>query len=135
MWLGFFKKCMASLNFLRINLLSLSMTFFWSQLKLWSVSQQFLAISFLSQHSWNPPLSPLYKREGVGPFKNWVTLGGRGTKIFARKGGYKPERGVTNFLLLTVQFNRIYIFGSSVSHARFLSLFSSKSCTKTWYHL
>ena len=46
---------MVSLNFLRINVLSLSITFFWSQLKVWSTSQQFLAVSFLSQHSWNPP--------------------------------------------------------------------------------
>ena len=49
MWLGFFKECMVSLIFLGINLLSLSITFFWSQLKLWSASQQRLAISFLSQ--------------------------------------------------------------------------------------
>ena len=49
MWLGFFKECMVSLIFLGINLLSLSITFFWSQLKLWSASQQCLAISFLSQ--------------------------------------------------------------------------------------
>ena len=35
--------------FLGINLLSLSVTFFWSQLKVWSASQQCLAISFLSQ--------------------------------------------------------------------------------------
>ena len=49
MRLGFFKECMVSLIFLGINLLSLSITFFWSQLKLWSASQQCLAISFLSQ--------------------------------------------------------------------------------------
>ena len=49
MWLGFFKECMVSLIFLRINLLSLSITFFWSQLKLWSVSHNCLVISFLSQ--------------------------------------------------------------------------------------
>ena len=30
MWLGFFKECMVSLIFLGINLLSLSITFFWS---------------------------------------------------------------------------------------------------------
>ena len=40
---------MVSLIFLVINLLSLSIVFFWSQLKLWSASQQFLAISFLLQ--------------------------------------------------------------------------------------
>ena len=49
MWLGFFKECMVSLIFLGTNLLSLSITFFWSKLKLWSASQQCLAISFLSQ--------------------------------------------------------------------------------------
>ena len=49
MWLGFFKECMVSLIFLWINLLFLSITFFGSQLKLCSVSQQCFAISFLSQ--------------------------------------------------------------------------------------
>ena len=47
MWLGFFKECMVSLFYLGINLLSLAITFFWSHLKLWSASQQFLAISLL----------------------------------------------------------------------------------------
>ena len=49
MWLRFFKVCIVSLIFQGINLLSLSITVFWSQLKLWSPSQQCLAISFLSQ--------------------------------------------------------------------------------------
>ena len=49
MWLGFFKECKVSLIFLGINLLSLSITFFWSQLNLWSTSQHYLAVSFLSQ--------------------------------------------------------------------------------------
>ena len=40
---------MVSLIFLSINLLSLSTTFFWSQLKLWSDSLQCFAISFLSK--------------------------------------------------------------------------------------
>ena len=40
MWLGFSKECMVSLIFLKINLLSLSITFFWSQLKLWYASQK-----------------------------------------------------------------------------------------------
>ena len=48
MWLGFSKECMVPLIFLWINLLSLSTTFFWSQLKLWSASQKCFAISFLS---------------------------------------------------------------------------------------
>ena len=48
-WLGFFKECMVSLIFLGTNLFSLAITFIWSQLKLWSASQQCLAISFLSQ--------------------------------------------------------------------------------------
>ena len=34
MWLGFFKECMVSLIFLGINLLSLSITFFWSKLNI-----------------------------------------------------------------------------------------------------
>ena len=49
MWLGFFKECMVSLIFLGISLLSLSITFSWSQLKLWSAYQQCLTISFLQQ--------------------------------------------------------------------------------------
>ena len=49
MWLGFFKEWMISLIFLEISLLSLSTTFFWYQLKLWSASQQRFAISLLSQ--------------------------------------------------------------------------------------
>ena len=49
MLLEFFKKCMVSLIFLGINLISLSKTFFWSQLKLWPAFQQCLAISFLSR--------------------------------------------------------------------------------------
>ena len=34
MWLGLFKECMVSLIFLGINLLSLSITFFWSKLNI-----------------------------------------------------------------------------------------------------
>ena len=49
MWVGFFKDFMVSLIFLELNLLSLSATFSWYQLKSWSASQQCLLISFLSQ--------------------------------------------------------------------------------------
>ena len=49
MWVGFFKDFMVSLIFLELNLLSLSTTFSWYQLKSWSVSRQRLVISFLSQ--------------------------------------------------------------------------------------
>ena len=49
MWVAFFKDCMVSLIFLELNLLSLSTTFSWYQLKSWSASQQRLVISFLSQ--------------------------------------------------------------------------------------
>ena len=44
MWLGFFKECTVFLIFLGINLLSLSITFFWSQLKL---NQKFTSQDFL----------------------------------------------------------------------------------------
>ena len=49
MWLGFLKEFIVCLIFLGANLLSLSTTFFWSQLKLWSASQQCFGISFISQ--------------------------------------------------------------------------------------
>ena len=51
MWLGFFIECMVSLIFLGINLLSLSITLFLSQLKLWFASQQCFEVLFLSQSS------------------------------------------------------------------------------------
>ena len=81
--------------------------------------------------------------------KNWVIVegerggGGWGTKFYARKEDKTEKeelmqkwRGCHFFYYFTIQFNCIYIFWSSdfwVSHARFSS--SSKSCTKTWYHL
>ena len=49
MWLGFLKEFIVSLIFLGTNLFSLSTIFFWSQLKLWSASQQCFGISFISQ--------------------------------------------------------------------------------------
>ena len=104
----------------------------------------------IGMHSWNPHPPPLIKRE-VGPSKNWVTWGG--TTLFPRKGG-----GVAT-LFITLQFSSItftvcggevrfplLLFRSSVfwvSHGRFSSksllrfpfTFSSKSCSKTRYHL
>ena len=53
---------MVSLIFLGINLLSLSITFFWSQLKLWSASQQCLVISFLLQSQF---LTDLFQEEDI----------------------------------------------------------------------
>ena len=48
MWLRFFKDCIVSLIFLGVNSLSLSTTFFWSQLKLWFASLfQFLPDFFM----------------------------------------------------------------------------------------
>ena len=88
------------------------------------------------KHSWNPPPCG---GGGLGSSKNWVTWGG-GTKFFARKGD-KPEKGgvdveiggVQLFLLLysSVQSHlHFWISVFWVSHARFSSTFSSKSCTK-----
>ena len=67
MRLGFFKECMVSLIFLGINLLSLSVSFFWFQLKLWFASQQCLAISLLSQSQFLTDLLCSFERE-VGIF-------------------------------------------------------------------
>ena len=75
---------------------------------------------------------PLWKGRGgggvVGPCKNWVTWGGGGVWNFLLERRDKPERGVVveirgchYFYYFTVQFNHIYIFGSSffwVRHAR-----------------
>ena len=49
MWLPFFKECIVSLIFPGINLLSLSTTFLWPQIKLRSASQQCFGISFFLQ--------------------------------------------------------------------------------------
>ena len=46
MWLGFFKECRVSLIHRGINLLWLSTTFFWSQVKLWSAYWHCFAVSF-----------------------------------------------------------------------------------------
>ena len=89
----------------------------------------------------NPP-SPYFKW-AVGPSKNWITWGVRNFLLERddehEKGGVDVEMGGCNFFYnFIVKFNRIYIFRSSVfwvSHARFSSQFSSKSCAKTWYHL
>ena len=69
------------------------------------------------------------RRGRGGCSKNWVTWLGD-TKFFARKEG---GGGLQLFYYFTIQFNRIYIFRSSVfwvSYARFSSTFSSKFCTK-----
>ena len=84
-------------------------------------------------------LPPLIKGGRVGPSKNWVTWGGY--EIFCYKGGINldVEMGELPLFLLiysSVQSHLHFrIFGLWVSHARFSTTFSSKSCTKTWYHL
>ena len=57
-----------------INLLSLSITFFWSQLKLWSASQQYLAISFLSQSQFLTDLLGSSERDFKDPHKERKAL-------------------------------------------------------------
>ena len=81
----------------------------------------------------------------VGLSKNWVTWGvgvwdlllERGDKLV--KGVWCRNGGGCHFFLLlysSVQSHlHFWIFSLWVSHARFSSTFSSKSCTKTWYHL
>ena len=111
------------------------------------------------QHSWNPTL---IKRRGR-TFQKLSHLG-VGVRIFLLERGDKPEKGrgwcrnggVDTFLLLysSITFTvcrgkvrfPLLLFISSVfwvNHARFSSksllrfpsTFSSKSCSKTWYHL
>ena len=91
-------------------------------------------------HSWNTaPPSPLIKGGGR-TFEKLSHLGEGGTKVFARKGGWVDVEmgGLPLFLLLysSVQSHfHFRIFSLWVRHVRFSSTFSSKSCTKTWYHL
>ena len=62
MWLGFLKEFIVSLIFLGINQLFLSTTFLWSK-KLWSTSQQCLAISFFSQSQFLTELLCSFERD------------------------------------------------------------------------
>ena len=63
MWLEFFKECMVSLIFQGINLLFLSTLFFWSQLKLWSASQQCFDRSFVNLNAiFHQEIVPMWAR-------------------------------------------------------------------------
>ena len=88
MWLGFFKECMVSLIFLGINLFSLPVTFFWSQLKVHIYSLNMRDIIIYVARWWEKYLS---KRSLLKNTCSWhdklivLWILNRQAKIFLRK--------------------------------------------------